>query len=139
MHWTPAPSSSRRDRPRWVIPELDVHGEIDEHAAMCLQYAIEGARAAAPVTIVVDLRELEAISTVGLELFVRHEADCRSRGIELGLLICADERQDAIARALDEAGLGDQLQFTYAPPPGPRARPRVRHVSAAWLRRLQRG
>ena len=139
MHSTPAPHPSRRDLPRWVIPELDVRGEIDEHAAMCLQHAIEGARTGAAVTILVDLRELTAITAAGLELFVRHDADCRSRAIALGLLVCGDARQEPSARAFDEAGLGDQLQCTYAAPPGPRARPRVRHASPAWLRRLQRG
>jgi predicted amidohydrolase len=75
---------------------------------------------------------------------VRHHADCRTLGIELGLLICGDARQRAIARAFDAAGLGDQLQFAYEPPSPPRRRRRrvsalpARCASAAWLRRLHR-
>jgi anti-anti-sigma factor len=136
------PPAPRDDPPRRVIAELDVHGEIDDHAAMCLRQAIEAHGAAAGM-ILVDLRELAAIDAGGLELFVRHDADCRTRGIELGLLICADARQNAIARAFDAAGLGDQLQFAYVPPSSPRRR-RVptltaSRASAAWLRRVQRG
>ena len=139
MQWTPALTPSRRDRPRWVIAELDVDGTIDEHAAMCLRHAIEGARAGKSATILVDLRELTAIDADGVELFVRHDATCRARGLELGLLICGEPRHDEIARAFDEAGLGDQLQFTIEPGPPPRAprtRARPRHVSVAWLRQL---
>lgn len=140
MHWTPAPPPSRRDRPRWVIAELDVDGRIDEHAAMCLRHAIEGARAGPSATILVDLRELSAIDAGGVELFVHHDAVCREHGVELGLLICGDSRHDEIARAFDEAGLGDQLQFTYEPgPPPPRASRRrtgLPRASVAWLRQL---
>jgi anti-anti-sigma factor len=143
MHSTLAPPpAARPDRPRWVIAELDVRGEIDDHAAMCLRQAIE-AHGGAAAMILVDLRELTAIDGGGLELFVRQHAGCRTRGIELGLLICGDARQNAIARAFDAAGLGDQLQFAYELPSPPRRRrvpalPATR-VSAAWLRRLQRG
>jgi anti-anti-sigma factor len=107
------PPAPRPTRPRWVIAELDAGGEIDDHAAMCLRQAIE-AHGSAAAPILVDRRELSAIDGVGLELFVRHHADCRTRGIELGLLICGDARQRAIARAFDAAGLGDQLQFVRA-------------------------
>jgi anti-anti-sigma factor len=139
----PAPSPApRHDRPRWVIAELDVHGEIDDHAAMCLRQAIE-AHGSATAMLLVDLRELTAIDAGGLDLFVGHHADCSARGIELGLLICGDARQNAIARAFDAAGLGDQLQFAYEPPSRPRRRrvpaPAARLAAAAWSRRLQRG
>ena len=143
MHWMPAPPpAGRPDRPRWVIAELDVRGEIDDHAAMCLRQAIE-AHGSAAAMILVDLRELTVIDAAGLELFVRHHADCSACGIELGLLICGDARQRAIARAFDAAGLGDQLQFACEPPSLPPRRrapaPTTRHATAAWLRRLQRG
>lgn len=154
MHWTPAPPSSRPSRPRWIIAELDVDGTIDEHAALCLRLAIEDARACPSSTILVDLRELTAIDAAGVALFVCHDADCRARGVELGLLICGDARHDQIARAFDEAGLGDQLQFTCEAEPPPRAqrtrsRPRRTRaprassqravplgVSATWLRHV---
>ena len=155
MHWTPAPPPSRRARPRWISAELDVDGKIDEHAALCLRLAIEDVRAGPSTTILVDLRELTAIDAGGVDLFVRHDADCRARGVELGLLICGDARHDQIARAFDEAGLGDQLQFTCEPgPPAPREqrrRPLRRRtvseravsqravplgVSATWLRHV---
>ena len=139
VHWKPSPPASRRDRPRWVIGELDVDGRIDEHAAMCLRLAVEGASGGASTTILVDLRELTAIDAGGVDLFVRHDATCRARGVELGLLICGDARHDEIARAFEEAGLGDQLQFTYEPKPPPRAsrmRARRRRTSPAWLQQL---
>jgi anti-anti-sigma factor len=142
MHSIPArPPAPRPTRPRWVIAELDARGEIDDHAAMCLRQAVE-AHGSAAAMILVDLRELSAIDGGGLELFVRHYPDCRTRGIELGLLICGDARQSAIARAFDAVGLGDQLQFAYEPPSPPRRRrvsaPPARCASGAWLRRLQR-
>jgi anti-anti-sigma regulatory factor len=142
MQWTPALTPSRRDRPRWVIAELDIDGNIDEHAAMCLRIAIEGGRAGVSATILVDLRELTAIDADGLDLFVRHDATCRTRGVELGLLICGDARHDEIARAFDEAGLVDQLQFTIDPVPPPRVpqtpqgRARPWRVAPAWVRHL---
>jgi anti-anti-sigma regulatory factor len=139
MQGTHAPTSSRCDRPRWVIAELDVDGSIDEHAAMCLRLAIEGGRPGACATILVDLRELTAIDADGVDLFVRHDATCREHGVELGLLICGDARHDEIARAFDEAGLGDQLQFTIEPGPPPRApQPRAdpRRAAVAWLQSL---
>jgi anti-anti-sigma regulatory factor len=140
MQWMHAPTPSRRDRPRWIIAELDVDGTIDEHAAMCLRLAIEDAPAGASATVLVDLRELTAIDADGVELFVRHDATCRAHGVELGLLICGEARHDEIASAFDEAGLGDQLQFTIEPAPPPRAprmpAPPQRGVSVAWLRSL---
>jgi anti-anti-sigma factor len=139
MQRTHALTPSRRDRPRWVIAELDVDGTIDGHTAMCLRHAIEDAPAGASATILVDLRELTAIDADGVELFVRHDATCRARGEELGLLICGEARHDEIARAFDEGGLGDQLQFTIDPAPPPRAPrtcARARRVAVAWLRSL---
>ena len=124
-------------RPRWVIAELDVHGEIDDHAAMCLQFAIEDASAAG-AQILVDLRELTTIGAAALELFLREDARCRSNGAQLGILICADPRQQEIVTSFTGAGLGDRLRFSAArpdPPPGP---PRSRRPVAAterWPRR----
>jgi anti-anti-sigma factor len=124
-------------RPRWVIAELDVNGEIDDHAAMCLQFAIEAACAVSAEKVLVDLRELMAIDAPGLALFVRHDADCRATEVGLSILICADARQEAIARAFTGAGLGDRLQYTFQPaaPPRPPARARVRIATSRWPRR----
>jgi anti-anti-sigma regulatory factor len=69
--------------PRWVIAELDVNGEIDEHAAMCLRYGFEDALAIRPAMILVDLRELTEIAAAGLALFVGQDADCRARDTQL--------------------------------------------------------
>jgi anti-anti-sigma factor len=121
-------------RPRWVIAELDVDGEIDEHAAMCLQFAIDAACAVSAERVLVDLRELMAIDADGLALFVRHDADCRATDVGLSILICADARQEAIARAFTGAGLGDRLEYTAAPPRPP-ARARVRIATSRWPRR----
>jgi anti-anti-sigma regulatory factor len=128
-------------RPRWVIAELDVNGEIDDHAVMCLGFAIEGARELAPDTIIVDLRELSAIDDDGLGLFVAHDAACRAEHVQLAILVCADRRQEAIVTAFVGAGLGDRLRFSQPLPPAPPepepAKPVVRamRVSARRYRR----
>jgi anti-anti-sigma factor len=106
-------------RPRWVIAELDVNGEIDAHAVMCLGFAIEDARALAPETILVDLRELTAVDEAGVELFLGYDAACRADGVQLGILVCPDVRQAAIVRAFTAAGLGDRLRFPQPPAPVP--------------------
>lgn len=135
MHLIPATRADRRHRPRWVVAELDVHGEIDDHAAMCLQHAIEGACASGAVMIRVDLRDLTAIDAPRLRLFARANADCRSSGVQLGLLICGQEQHDAIAAAFNAAGLADQLQFTNEP----RAlRARQRSAARGWRARSDR-
>ncbi len=101
-------------RPHSVIPELDARGEIDDHAAMCLRYTIQGAPGGAGA-IVVDLRDLTSIAAAAVELFVRAHADCRARGADLGLLISGHPSHDPIADAFGSAGLADQLQFTCEP------------------------
>ena len=115
------PSSAiRSDRqPRWVIPELDVDAQIDDHTALCLRIAIDGAREYGVTKILVDLRELSDIAPEATAQFVRHDADCSAAGIELTLLIRADTRQDSIVAAFFAAGLGDRLQWQSAEPPGP--------------------
>lgn len=99
----------------WVIAELDVHGEIDAHAALCLHHAIAGARANAIDMVLVDLRDLTAITPAGATLFGAQRADCRTRGIELGLLISGRQRNAPVAQALVRAGLGDTLHYTCEP------------------------
>lgn len=136
----PPSPATRFDRPqRWVIPELDVDGRIDAHAALCLRIAIGGAWENGAERILVDLRELTTIEPAAVALFVRHDADCLAAGVQLGLLIRAEARQDAIAGALSAAGLGDRLQFGWqspAPPPPTRparpviVRPRARRATA---------
>jgi anti-anti-sigma factor len=124
-------------RPRWVIAELDVHGQIDAHAAMCLGFAIDAGCDGGESTLLVDLRELTTIDGGGLALFIGHDADCRNQGAQLAILICADARQEEIVRAFTGAGLGDRLQFTYrpAPPTRPPARTRMRIATGRWPRR----
>jgi len=103
-------------RPHWVIAELDARGEIDAHAATCLRHGIEAGLTANVKAIVVDLRDLTAIDTAGLALFVRARADSRSRGAELGLLISGRASHVPIAYAFASAGLGGQLDYTGEPP-----------------------
>lgn len=124
-------------RPRWVIAELDVHGEIDAHAAMCLQFAIEDASAIPGTQILVDLRELTTIREAALELFLREDARCRASGAQLGILICADPRQQEIVTSFTGAGLGDRLRFSSSAPPLPPAPPGTRRRTATvrWSRR----
>lgn len=38
---TPPGSAPAGSKPHWVIAELDARGEIDRHAAMCLELAVE--------------------------------------------------------------------------------------------------
>ena len=98
-------------RDRWVIAELDVRGEIDDHAAMCLAFAVAAACEDAVQTLTVDLRELSAIGAYGIGLLLAHDAACRADLVDLGILVCADARQRAIVRALTAAGLGDRLRY----------------------------
>ena len=116
-------SAPQRWRVHRVICELDVRGEIDAHAAMCLHHAIGAASAQAIEMILVDLRDLTAIGPVGLALFTAHDANCRAHGIELGLLISGDECHDRVAEAFVLAGLADALQYACEPsapaPPRP--------------------
>jgi anti-anti-sigma regulatory factor len=119
-------------RARWVIAELDVRGEIDDHAAMCLAFGVAAAREDDVLSLVVDLRELNAIDDHGIGLFLAHDAACRAAGVGLEILVCTDARQRAIVSAFTAAGLGDRLRsrepaFPAAPPP---AAPRPVRVSA---------
>jgi anti-anti-sigma factor len=125
-------------RPRWVIAELDVHGEIDDHAAMCLQFAIEDASETPGAQILVDLRELTTIGASALELFLREDARCRRAGAQLGILICADPRQQEIVTSFTGAGLGDRLRFSASAPQLPPGPPSARRpaVTARWSRRV---
>lgn len=119
------PQPEECGHPRWLVAELDVDGEIDAHAALCLRNAIEDARAGVDATLLVDLRDLSAIAAAGLQLLVQASADCHRRGIGLGLLISADARHDAIAGAFDAAGLDYDRRAPQAgaqsdPPPAAR-------------------
>jgi anti-anti-sigma factor len=124
-------------RPRWVIAELDVKGEIDAHAAMCLRFAIEDACIAPGAQILVDLRELTTIGAAALELFVSEDERCRASDAQLGILICADTRQQAIVTSFTRAGLGDRLRFSPQParPPAPPPTVRRRTAGVRWSRR----
>lgn len=111
-------------RVRRVLCELDDHGEIDSHAALCLRLAIDATRPATTEMILVDLRDLTTITTAGLALFARHNAACHARGMELGLLVSAHERHHRIAEAFVLGGLGDTLRYTHErDPPARTARP----------------
>ena len=118
--------------PRWVIAELDVDGEIDDHAALCLGLAVEDACADASTAVVVDLRELGAIGDAGVTLFLAHDAACRAAGVQLTILVCADARQERVVGAFTAAGLGDRLRYQQPPAPAP---PRPAPVSALHHRR----
>jgi anti-anti-sigma regulatory factor len=96
-----------------AITELDADGAIDEHTALCLRHAIEAADSGAIDMILVDLRDVTAISAADLALLTAHSTACDARGIGLGLLISLDERHDQIAEAFVLGGLGDQLHYTH--------------------------
>lgn len=122
-----------------MIAELDVHGEIDAHAALCLRRAIEAACARPNALILVDLRDLTAIDAAGVGVFVQANANCRSSGAQLGLLISGHERHDAVVAAFNAAGLVDQLQFTCEPHTSPpvTARPPAAALLGAHAERLR--
>jgi anti-anti-sigma factor len=95
-----------------VVAELDAHGQIDEHAAMCLRNAVD--HPVAPATqIVIDLRDLTAISSHSLALLIAATARCKTRALGLTLLLSGGADHAAIADALVRAGFGvcqDRLQ-----------------------------
>jgi len=101
----PTPPHEGDRRPRWIVAELDVHGEIDAHAAMCLHNAVDPARAGVGARLLVDLRDLTAIGDDALRLLVELRSGCRVRAIGLELLICGDAHHDVIAGRFDVAGL----------------------------------
>lgn len=119
---TIAPQSTPGGRVHRVVAELDRRGEIDAHAALCLRHAIDVAHAGPAATILVDLRDLTAINPIGVALFRAHDADCRSHGQTLGLLISGDERHRDIADAFERGGLADALHYTGRPRPPAAAR-----------------
>jgi anti-anti-sigma regulatory factor len=106
MESTPRTPPHEDDRrPRWIVAELDVRGEIDAHAALCLHNAVDAAPAGVGADLLVDLRDLTAIDDDGLRLLVELRAGCRVCAIGLELLICGDAHHDAIAGAFDLAEL----------------------------------
>ena len=106
MEAIPPKSTHEGDRrPRWIVAELDVHGEIDAHAAMCLHNAVDAAPVGVGAGLLVDLRDLTAVDDDALRLLVELRAGCRVRAVGLELLICGDAHHDAIAGAFDVAGL----------------------------------
>src|SRR3954454_14594381 len=112
-------------RARWIVAELDVHGEIDAHAALCLHNAVDAAPAGVDAQLLVDLRDLTVIGEDALRLLVELRAGCRVRAIGLELLICGDAHHDAIAGAFDVAGLAYARSAPWAgahsdPPPAAR-------------------
>jgi anti-anti-sigma factor len=100
-----------RRRVHRVIAELDAHGEIDEHAALCMRFAIDDARPAVDEIVLVDLRDLTTIDAAGLALFRRHNAECYARGMDLALLIGGLGHHGQIAGAFVRAGLGEHLHY----------------------------
>ena len=114
-----------RRRVHWVVVELDAHGEIDAHAAMCLRQAIGQAPAGAIGMVLVDLRDLTAINAAGVALLTTHQARCQAHGIDLGLLIRGGGGHDQVAEALVRAGLGHALHYAadrHPPATGPPVR-----------------
>jgi anti-anti-sigma regulatory factor len=77
---TTPPPPEDRGHPRWLVAELDVDGEIDAHAALCLRNAIEDARAGVDAMLLVDLRDLGAIAAAGLQLLVEASAGGAASG-----------------------------------------------------------
>jgi anti-anti-sigma factor len=112
MNATTDAAPAMRWRVHHVVAELDARGEIDEHAAICLRCAIDGAQPSTTELVLVDLRDLTAIDDAGLRLFATRNADCNARGMEMGLLISGHERHDEIHEAFVLAGLGDALHHT---------------------------
>jgi anti-anti-sigma factor len=92
-------------RPRWVIAELDAHGSIDRHAAMCLSNAFDDALKTGAVAIIIDLRDLSSIDEAGLRQLAQMRAECLVKGIDLELLLPARARDNLIAGPLVAARL----------------------------------
>lgn len=112
---SPTGVRERRGDLRRVVAELDVRGEFDEHASMCLRHAIDQPAGLA-TRIVVDLRDLTTIDRRGLQRLDAAVDDGRARETSLTLLLCGGAAQAAIADAFVAAGLPVELS-TGTPPP----------------------
>jgi anti-anti-sigma regulatory factor len=98
-----APPSALRHDAHWIIPELDAHGQIDRHTAMCLRVALADAVDADDVLI--DLRDLSAVDEHAIAILRWARDACRAHDVHLTLLIGARAPHDALAHALARAGL----------------------------------
>jgi anti-anti-sigma regulatory factor len=129
----------------WVIPELDAHGEIDSHAAMCMRFTIDALLAGGAAAIVIDLRDVTAVEGDGRALLINAHRACRAAGVDLGLLMGVGVARGRVAGSLERAGLDTQLHPPQrpapapAPAPAPRRSPRPRHLPALqWVMRTGR-
>jgi anti-anti-sigma factor len=85
-----------------------MHGQIDEHTAMCLRNAID--HPVEPATqLVIDLRDLTAINSCALALLIAATARCKTRALGLTLLLNGGADHAAIADALVRAGFDAQV------------------------------
>jgi anti-anti-sigma regulatory factor len=98
----------RRGDVRRVVAELDVRGEFDEHASMCLRQAVDDP-AGLTTRIVIDLRDLTGLDRRGLQLLNEAIDDTRARETSLTLLLCGGDTQAAIVDAVVSAGLRVEL------------------------------
>ena len=92
-------------RASWVVAELDAHGHIDAHTAMCLRFAVADALAGTPAEIVLDLRDLTDADEDAIAVLRWARSACRLHRVHLSLLIGPRAPSDALAYTLMRAGL----------------------------------
>jgi anti-sigma B factor antagonist len=114
-------------RPPWNITvtrrdetvRVDAHGELGEDTAKQLDAVLHDVEAAAR-RVTIDLHELTAMDSSGVDLLTEHVARAERDGFALSIVLPGPN----VARAADAAGVRDRLPLAEAPPdPAPEAPP----------------
>ena len=93
------------------VHRLAVNGELGHDTAVALEAAIDDLCAAGVERLVLDLRELEAIDRVGVDVIAMRCGLCLRRGVVVDLV----GTPPAIAAAFEAAGLAHQLPLRENP------------------------
>jgi anti-anti-sigma factor len=93
-------------------PRVIASGELDLSTAEDLDAELRRAEAAAPATLVLDLRELEFMDSTGLRAVLAADARARDRGATL-LVVRAPEEVDRVFRL---TRMDHHLQLVDEPP-----------------------
>lgn len=86
---------------------IEVHGEIDASSSIHLDNALSAAKNSGEVKIIVNLEDLNYISSAGLGVFISHVEEFESAGIQLVLF----GPNDAVNEVFEILGLQKLLKI----------------------------